>query len=178
MMAAPRRAGVRRDHGPGGRHWAAPSPASTASGGSRTPWLAGYLGPEAMELNRRIKARAGPGRHPQPRRRALALARVTEGGLHLQVLVEAEIAHSAPVSAGLVPAERCGDIEGVVDGHRTGADPARPPRGPSQVTGPDIARQTVIGIVGDLDGLVEIIVAAGCRAPDRRSPRGRSPCRW
>ena len=53
--------------------WAAPSPANTASAGSRRPWLAGQLGPEAMELNRRIKTRARPRRHPQPRRSHLML---------------------------------------------------------------------------------------------------------
>ena len=34
----------------------------------KRPWLAGYLGPEAMELNRRIKSGAGSRRHPQPGR--------------------------------------------------------------------------------------------------------------
>ena len=40
--------------------WAAPSPASTASARLKRPWLAGYLGPEAMELNQRIKRALDP----------------------------------------------------------------------------------------------------------------------
>ena len=35
----------------------------------KRPWLAGYLGPEAMELNRRIKQALDPARHPQSRAR-------------------------------------------------------------------------------------------------------------
>ena len=41
----------------------------------KRPWLAGYLGPEVMELNQRIKQRAGPAGHPESRRGDLALAR-------------------------------------------------------------------------------------------------------
>ena len=34
----------------------------------KRPWLAGYLGPDVMELNQRIKQRIGPAGHPEPRR--------------------------------------------------------------------------------------------------------------
>ena len=34
----------------------------------KRPWLAGYLGPDVMELNQRIKQRVGPAGHPEPRR--------------------------------------------------------------------------------------------------------------
>ena len=41
----------------------------------KRPWLAGQLGPDAMELNRRIKRALDPRRHPQPRRGHLSCAR-------------------------------------------------------------------------------------------------------
>ena len=55
-----------RAHPRSARSWtwpsrsAGPSPVSTAWAGSKKPWLAGQLGPEAIELNRRIKAALDP----------------------------------------------------------------------------------------------------------------------
>ena len=73
--------------------------------------------------------------------------------------MEAELAPLAPVAALLVAAERRVEIEAVVDRHPARADPAGDGAGLLEVGGRDIAREAVLGVVGDLDGLVDVVVA-------------------
>jgi hypothetical protein len=73
--------------------------------------------------------------------------------------VKSEFAPLAAVSALAVAAEGGVEVEGVVDG-----DPARPDAtgygaGLVQIGARDIAREPGLGVVGDLDGVVDAVVA-------------------
>ncbi len=83
---------------------------------------------------------------------------VPQRALDLQVLLEAELAPLAAVAASLVSAERRIQVERVVDRHLAGPDPARKRAGRIEVRGRNIARKTVFRVVGDVDGLIEIVV--------------------
>src|SRR5690606_37509567 len=87
-----------------------------------------------------------------------SLGRVAEDALDLQVVVETEFAPLPAVSALAVAPEGAPEVEGAV--HR---DPARPDAAGQrarhlEVGAADVGRETVLGVVGDLDGVVEIVV--------------------
>src|SRR5207244_1655125 len=90
---------------------------------------------------------------------ARALRRVTERGLGLQVFVEGELAPLAPITAALVAAERRAHVEAVVDRDGTGADPAGDRTSLIEICARNIASQTVFRVVGDLQCLIQVVVA-------------------
>src|SRR5512139_1318485 len=83
---------------------------------------------------------------------------VPEDALGLQIVVEAELAPLAPVAALLVAAERAAEVEAPVDRDPSGPDPAGDGTGLFQIGARHIAGQSVLGVVGDLDGVVEIVI--------------------
>src|SRR3984957_9178566 len=87
------------------------------------------------------------------------LGRVAQGALNLQVLVERVLAPLPAVAAALVAAERRSQVKGMVDRHPSRADPAGHRAGLVDVDSRHITRQAVVGVVGDLDGLVDVVVA-------------------
>src|ERR1700757_2375108 len=85
--------------------------------------------------------------------------RVAQGALDLQILVEAELAPLSTVAAVLVTAERRVHVESMVDRHPAGPDLAGHTTRLVEVGPRDIAGQAVIGVVGDLHRLIDVVVA-------------------
>ena len=109
-----------------------------------TPSSAGLSESQQQVIDLRCSARLMGGR----------LRRVSHGAFGLQVLVEAELAPLATVTALLVAAKRRTQVEGVVDRHRARADPAGHGTGRVEVGRRDVAGQTVSGVVGNLDRFI------------------------
>src|SRR5258708_6713102 len=79
--------------------------------------------------------------------------------LVLEVCAQAAGAVLAAVAAGLVPSERAVEADrGPVDGDGAGADAASDRQRLLGAGGPDPARQAVLGVVGDPDGVINVVV--------------------
>src|SRR5579862_4692313 len=88
------------------------------------------------------------------------LRRVAEDGLGLQELVEGVVAPLAPVAAHLVAAERGGHVAAAaVDRDLAGAQPRGDLAGLFDVGRLHIGGEAVLGVVADIDGLVDRFVA-------------------
>src|SRR5271155_2440748 len=85
--------------------------------------------------------------------------RVAQGALDLQILVEPELAPLSTVAAALVAAERRVHVESMIDRHPTGPDPAGHLTRLVEVGSRDKAGQAIFGVVGDLDGLIDVVIA-------------------
>src|SRR5690625_3930115 len=88
-----------------------------------------------------------------------ALGGVPQGALGLQILLEAGLTPLPSVAAALVPAERCIEVESMVDRHPAGADPAGHRAGLVQVGPRNVTGQAILGVVGDLDRFLDVVVA-------------------
>src|SRR4051812_32586875 len=85
--------------------------------------------------------------------------RVSKRRFGFQVFVEGELTPFAPVATALIAAERRIHVERVVDRHRAGTDPAGHFARLVEVGGRNVSCQAVFGVVGDLQRLIEIVVA-------------------
>src|SRR6516162_3047837 len=84
---------------------------------------------------------------------------VAQGAFDLQVLVEPELAPLSTVAAVLVAAERRVHVESMVDRHPAGPDLAGHLTRLVEVGPRDKAGQAVIGVVGDVYGLIDVVIA-------------------
>src|SRR5882724_11512407 len=84
---------------------------------------------------------------------------VTQQRLDLHIFVEAKLAPLAPVTTLLVATERRIEIKPIVDRYPAGAQLAGHGASLLDVCGSDVAGKAVFRVVGDPDGLVDVVVA-------------------
>src|SRR5271170_6631228 len=87
--------------------------------------------------------------------RGSRLRRVAQHALDFEVFVEAELAPLAPIAAFLVTAEGCVEVEAIVDRYPPRAQLASHGASLVEIGGCDVPGESVLGVIGDLDGLVE-----------------------